>query len=142
MNAFRPGSTGFVLFAAATTAAAQTYGMDWNTIDCGGVGPNGALAGGVFLVSCTVGQPDAGFMAGGQFEVVGGFWAVGAPEPCYANCDGSTLAPVLTANDFQCFLNAFAGGQAYANCDGSTLAPVLTANDFQCFLNAFATGCT
>jgi len=60
---------------------------------------------------------------------------------CYANCDGSTVAPVLTANDFQCFLNAFASGQSYANCDGSTVAPVLTANDFQCFLNKFAVGC-
>ncbi|MBX3378071.1 MAG: PQQ-dependent sugar dehydrogenase [Phycisphaeraceae bacterium] len=60
---------------------------------------------------------------------------------CYANCDGSTLAPVLTANDFACFLNRFAGGQPYANCDGSTVSPVLTANDFQCFLNKYAVGC-
>ncbi len=60
---------------------------------------------------------------------------------CYANCDGSTTLPVLTANDFQCFLNAYSGGSTYANCDGSTSTPVLTANDFQCFLNAFANGC-
>jgi hypothetical protein len=60
---------------------------------------------------------------------------------CYANCDGSAVPPVLTANDFQCFLNAFAGGQSYANCDGSVVPPVLTANDFQCFLNVFAAGC-
>ncbi len=50
--------------------------------------------------------------------------------------------PVLTANDFQCFLNEFAGASSYANCDGSTTSPVLTANDFQCFLNAYAAGCT
>jgi probable HAF family extracellular repeat protein len=60
---------------------------------------------------------------------------------CYANCDGSTVAPVVTANDFQCFLNAFAAGQSYANCDGSTVTPLLTANDFQCFLNAFSASC-
>ena len=30
----------------------------------------------------------------------------------------------------------------YANCDGSTSSPRLTANDFQCFLNAYAAGCT
>ncbi len=64
-----------------------------------------------------------------------------APNACYANCDGSTSAPKLTANDFQCFLNTFAAGNAYANCDGSTTIPVLTANDFQCFLNTFAAGC-
>jgi hypothetical protein len=61
--------------------------------------------------------------------------------PCYANCDGSAIAPILTANDFQCFLNKFANGDPYANCDGSVGTPTLTANDFQCFLNKFANGC-
>jgi cytochrome c peroxidase len=61
--------------------------------------------------------------------------------PCYANCDQSIGSPLLTANDFQCFLNRFAAGDAWANCDGSTGTPVLTANDFQCFLNVFAAGC-
>ncbi len=62
--------------------------------------------------------------------------------PCYANCDGSTASPLLTANDFQCFLNSFAASESYANCDNSTAAPVLTANDFQCFLNKYAAGCS
>jgi beta-glucanase (GH16 family) len=60
---------------------------------------------------------------------------------CYANCDGSTTAPALTASDFTCFLSAFRAGNMYANCDGSTGSPVFTANDFTCFLNAFRTGC-
>jgi len=60
---------------------------------------------------------------------------------CYANCDGSSTAPVLTPNDFLCFLNKFAAGNPYANCDGSTTVPVLTPNDFQCFLNSYAAGC-
>ncbi len=60
---------------------------------------------------------------------------------CYANCDGSAANPLLTANDFQCFLNRFAQQNAYANCDGSTNLPTLTANDFQCYLNAYASGC-
>ena len=64
-----------------------------------------------------------------------------AGSPCYANCDQSAAAPVLNANDFQCFLNKFAAGDSYANCDNSTAAPVLNANDFQCFLNSFAAGC-
>jgi hypothetical protein len=29
----------------------------------------------------------------------------------------------------------------YANCDGSTAAPVLNVNDFICFINAYAQGC-
>lgn len=61
---------------------------------------------------------------------------------CYANCDNSTSNPVLTANDFQCFLNSFASGKPYGNCDHSSTNPILNANDFQCFLNAFAAGCT
>jgi hypothetical protein len=64
------------------------------------------------------------------------------PAPCYPNCDGSTGSPLLTANDFQCFINSFAAGASYANCDASTGTPALTANDFQCFINAFAAGCS
>ncbi len=68
----------------------------------------------------------------------------GAANPCgcYANCDCSSSAPRLTANDFQCFLNSFANGASAANCDQSSSAPVLTANDFQCFLNAYSAGCS
>jgi len=58
------------------------------------------------------------------------------PVVCYADCDG---VGGLTANDFSCFLNSYAGGQSYANCDG---VGGLTANDFACFLNAFAGGCS
>jgi hypothetical protein len=66
----------------------------------------------------------------------------GPSQPCYANCDNSTGSPLLTGNDFQCFLNRFVGMDPYANCDGSTATPQLTANDFQCFVNRFATGCS
>jgi hypothetical protein len=65
-----------------------------------------------------------------------------AIQPCYPNCDNSTTGPLLTANDFQCFLNRFAAADTYANCDGSSTAPLLTANDFMCFLNRFAEGCS
>src|SRR5206468_3486802 len=69
-----------------------------------------------------------------------GLTLVSLGTACYANCDGSTAAPILNANDFQCFLNKFAAGDSYANCDGSTTPPVLNANDFQCFLNAMRPG--
>jgi hypothetical protein len=58
---------------------------------------------------------------------------------CYPNCDNTTAAPVLTANDFSCFLNAFVTNQSYANCDGTG---GLTANDFSCFLVKFTQGCS
>jgi hypothetical protein len=60
---------------------------------------------------------------------------------CYANCDGSTTAPILNIADFTCFLDKFASGDPYANCDGSTAVPVLNVADFTCFLNKFAAGC-
>jgi hypothetical protein len=68
---------------------------------------------------------------------------------CYANCDGSLFPPALNPNDFECFLDLFAGGcgfaeppdQCYVNCDHSTTPPILNINDFQCFLNAYAAGC-
>jgi hypothetical protein len=116
------------------------YDVNWNTIDGGG---STYLLGGPYELGATAGQPDAGFMSGGDYSVGGGFWyGVEVPVNCYANCDGSTGNPLLTSNDFQCFLNKFAANDPYANCDGSTGIPSLTSNDFQCFLNKFAAGCT
>jgi hypothetical protein len=40
---------------------------------------------------------------------VGGFWGVPV-VPCYANCDGSTTAPIVNVAGFACFLNSFAAG--------------------------------
>jgi hypothetical protein len=69
---------------------------------------------------------------------------------CYANCDNSTVPPILNVEDFTCFINEFAAGSQlphaqqinhYANCDASTTAPVLNVEDFTCFINRFAAGC-
>jgi hypothetical protein len=60
---------------------------------------------------------------------------------CYANCDGSTVAPVLNIADFTCFLQRFGAGDPEANCDNSTTAPTLNFSDFGCFLTRFAAGC-
>jgi hypothetical protein len=55
-----------------STASAQTYSIDWFTIDGGG----GTSTGGVYSVSGTIGQPDAGHMSGGNFTLDGGFWGI------------------------------------------------------------------
>ncbi len=114
------------------------FDLNWYTIDGGGAT---FLTGGVFSLGGTAGQPDAGVMSGGDFELGGGFWYGVLSTDCYANCDNSTTAPVLNVLDFACFLNRFAAGDPYANCDGSTTPPVLNVLDFACFLNAFAAGC-
>src|SRR2546421_3777654 len=57
---------------AASRVSAQNYSIDWFTIDGGG----GTSTGGVFSVSGTIGQPDAGHMSGGNFSIDGGFWGI------------------------------------------------------------------
>src|SRR3954463_13019035 len=59
-------------FVFAITSAAQSYSIDWFTIDGGG----GNSTGGVYSVSGTIGQPDAGHMSGGNFTLDGGFWGI------------------------------------------------------------------
>lgn len=65
-------ATGICLaFALATSSQAQ-YALDWWTVDGGG----GTSTGGVYSVSGTLGQPDAGTMTGGNFILESGFWGI------------------------------------------------------------------
>jgi len=62
-----------VFLAAALTVHAQSYSIDWHTIDGGG----GTSADGACSVSGAIGQPDAGGpMTGGTFSLTGGFWTL------------------------------------------------------------------
>ncbi len=63
--------TAVILFVTASMRA-QNYSIDWFTIDGGG----GTSTGGVYSVSGTIGQPDAGAMSGGEFSLAGGFWGM------------------------------------------------------------------
>jgi hypothetical protein len=63
-------------------------------------------------------------------------------DPCYSNCDLSTVPPGVNVADFTCFLQKFAARDGYANCDGSTTPPILNVADFTCFLQRFAAGCS
>jgi hypothetical protein len=62
----------FLVATMALAARAQNYSLDWYSIDGGG----GASTGGVYTVSGTIGQPDAGHMSGGNYTVDGGFWGI------------------------------------------------------------------
>jgi serine protease AprX len=75
-----------------------------------------------------------------QIALTGSCFSV-QQQSCYANCDGSTVTPILNVGDFTCFLQRFAAGESYANCDNSTVPPVLNVGDFTCFLQRFAAGC-
>ena len=59
------------------------YEIGWYTINGGGE----QSSGGQYVLTGTIGQPDAGYSEGGDYEVLGGFWP------------GETLCPV----DFEHF---------------------------------------
>jgi hypothetical protein len=60
------------LLCGPQNLSAQNYSIDWFTVDGGG----GTSTGGVYSVSGTIGQPDAGTMNGGNYSIQGGFWSV------------------------------------------------------------------
>jgi hypothetical protein len=51
---------------------AQEQAIDWWTLDGGGA----TSTGGIYAVTGTVGQPDAGTLEGETYTVVGGFWSI------------------------------------------------------------------
>ena len=57
----------------ATGIPAQPYSIDWHSIN----GGSGAGTGGVYSVTGSIGQHDAGStMSGGSYTVTGGFWSL------------------------------------------------------------------
>jgi hypothetical protein len=74
----------------ATAIRAQSYSIDWFTIDGGG----GTSTGSVYSVSGTIGQPDASVpMTGGNYSLAGGFW------PLYAvQIEGAPLLSITSTN--------------------------------------------
>jgi hypothetical protein len=81
---------GFVFALAANLVRAQSYSVDWFTIDGGG----GTSTGGVYSVSGTIGQPDAGGpMTNGQYAVTGGFWAL----PTAIQVTGAPILAIVPA---------------------------------------------
>jgi len=69
-----------VLIIAAASVTAQLQ-IARSTIDGGG-GLRTTSNGGQFQLSGTIGQPDAGVMAGGSFELTGGYWFGIVPTDC------------------------------------------------------------
>lgn len=83
-----------LICALHARVAAQSYTIDWSTVDGGG----GTSTGGVYSVSGTIGQPDTGTMSGGNHAVSGGFWSIyavqtpGAPLLAIARTATNTVA--------------------------------------------------
>jgi hypothetical protein len=56
-----------------TSQVYSQYEVNWYTVDGGG----GRSSGGPYVLTGTIGQPDAAYSAGGQYELLGGFWSGG-----------------------------------------------------------------
>ncbi|MHC4624788.1 MAG: hypothetical protein ACYS4W_12895, partial [Planctomycetota bacterium] len=63
----------FLMIASAMGQSGGPYDLSWSTIDGGG----GVSSGGLYILTGTVGQPDAASSAGGPYEALGGFWPGG-----------------------------------------------------------------
>jgi hypothetical protein len=79
-----------LLLLAFGSPALGQYSIGWWTIDGGG----GISTGGVYAVTGTIGQPDAGVMGGGSFALEGGFWSIVAIVPA----PGAPLLSITRTN--------------------------------------------
>lgn len=70
MKSWISNSLWFIAFTLIATPTLAQFEVTRHTVDGGG----GSSEGGVFRVSGTVGQPDAGDLSGGGYQLTGGFW--------------------------------------------------------------------
>ena len=100
-----------LLSFGVATLHAQSYSIDWFTIDGGG----GTGTGGVYSVSGTIGQPDAGdALTGGNYSLTGGFWSL-------ISVVQTVGAPLLTIT--------YAGNQAIVSWSPSVTGWTLQTNN-------------
>ena len=123
-----------LLFSSTTIVTAQTYDLSWHTIAGGG----GTSTGGAYTVSGTIGQADAGNLAGGAYSLTGGFWGVittiqtpGAPllSILSASANHVVLAWASAFTNFSLQQNGSVGNtnSNWANVNNTTY-PVITTN--------------
>ena len=62
---------GYLLLFAAINTSAQSFAIDWHSIDGGG----GKSTNGIHTVNGTIGQADNARLAGNGFAVLGGVWS-------------------------------------------------------------------
>ena len=136
MNAARLNhACAFLGLVVSVTASGQDFTIDWHTVDGGG---EMFTSGGSFELSGTIGQPDAGEMTGGDFELVGGYWAISGGDsppcdPCDMNCDGT-----IDAGDIEDFIDILFNGATPCDptCTGDTNGDgLIDAGDIEGFIN-------
>lgn len=119
----------------ATIALADDLTIDWWTIDGGGVTWS---TGGGFELGGTIGQADAGAVAmtGGDFELIGGFWAV-PPCWCMSDLNHDGLRDGL---DVQGFIDCMLAGGVDCACADLYTDGLLDLNDVATFVSDLLAG--
>ena len=59
-----------LIFLLSVSISNADYSISWHTIDGGG----GTSKGGQYIITGTIGQHDAAYSEGGNYELLGGFW--------------------------------------------------------------------
>lgn len=122
--------------AIAGSVGAQPYFMDAFTIDNGG----GTLFGPTYMLSSTIGQPDAGVLLGSTYALTGGFW--GAVDAGPSGCNAADLNQpfgILDLSDINVFVQGFLTQNAVS--DLSPPFGVFDLSDINLFVGAFLAGC-
>lgn len=106
-----------VTTAPAVGQSGDEYELSWSTIDGGG----GVISGGPYTMAVTIAQPDAGYQAGGEFELFGGFWPGAIPYAytCWdaGQCAGQPSGDVTCDGSIN-LADIFALRASYANSKG------------------------
>lgn len=112
---------------------AEDFEIPWYTVDGGG---QTFAVGGTFELGGTLGQPDAAAMAGGPYQLIGGFWPV--VNVCYCLGD-MTHDGLKDGRDVQKFTDCLL---ADGNCSCADVDQVngVTVNDVTAFVNDLLVG--
>lgn len=107
------------LLTAVVTSA--QYAITWSTIDGGG----GTSTGGVYSVSGTIGQHDAGGpLTNGQYSVTGGFWAL----PTAVQVTGAPTLTIVPAAPGQATISWAPATPGFVLQESLSLAPANWTN--------------
>ena len=124
-----------VITQAAVAQSGGPYTITAWTVDGGGISN---ATGGVYTLSGTIGQPDAGpTLSGGAFSVDGGFWpAAISVTPCLADFNGDGFVNFFDISNFIAAFNA-------QNPAADIAAPFGVWNffDISAFIAAYNAGC-
>ena len=144
-NKFRAPSWVVALFLSLLIpglAQAQQYSIWWHSL----AGGAATSTGGVYSVSGSIGQPEAGTgMSGGSYSLIGGFWSVvnavqsaGAPLLSVMHA-GNNIVLSWPAQGNGCVLENNSTLSATNNWSAVPTSPV-TVNGFNYVTNSLASG--